>query len=39
MSLSARKFLRLLDANLEKPFLVVGMLLMIGIITYQTVYR
>ena len=39
MSSSARKFLRLLDANLEKPFLVVGMLLMIGIITYQTVYR
>ena len=39
MSSSARKLLRLLDANLEKPFLVVGMLLMIGIITYQTVYR
>ena len=39
MSSSARKFLRLLDANLEKPFLVAGMLLMIVIITYQTVYR
>lgn len=39
MSPSVRKFLRLLDANLEKPFLVVGMLLMIAIITYQTVYR
>lgn len=34
-----RKFLRLLDADLEKPFLVLGMLLMISIITYQTVYR
>lgn len=39
MSSSARKFPRMLDANLEKPFLVAGMLLMIVIITYQTVYR
>lgn len=39
MSLSCRKFLRLLDADLEKPFLVIGLLLMILIITYQTLYR
>lgn len=39
MPSSCRKFLRLLDADLEKPFLVLGMLLMILIITYQTVYR
>lgn len=39
MSSTCRKFLRLLDADLEKPFLVIGLLLMILIITYQTLYR
>lgn len=34
-----RTVLRTLNANLEKPFLVAGLLLMIGIITYQTLFR
>lgn len=34
-----RAVLRTLNANLEKPFLVAGLLVMIGIITYQTLYR
>lgn len=34
-----RHALRTLNANLEKPFLIAGLLAMIGIITYQTLYR
>ena len=34
-----KKWLRLIDDNLEKPFLVFGMLAIILIISYQTFYR
>lgn len=34
-----KKWLRLIDNNLEKPFLVFGMLAIILIISYQTFYR
>lgn len=39
MSENENKFMRKLDQNFEKPFLVAGLLLMIFIITYQTLYR
>lgn len=39
MSRETPGLLRRLDANLEKPFLVIGLLLMIFIISYQTIYR
>lgn len=38
-SASGNKWLRLLDANFEKPALIVGMLAIILIITYQTGMR
>ncbi len=38
MTTERNKFLQLVD-NIEKPFLVVGMLAMILIITYQTCFR
>ena len=39
MSREKPGLLRRLDQNLEKPFLVIGLLLMIFIISYQTIYR
>ena len=39
MSAESPSLLRRLDQNLEKPLLVAGMLLMIFIISYQTIYR
>ena len=39
MSAESPCLLRRLDQNLEKPLLVAGMLLMIFIISYQTIYR
>lgn len=39
MSEKSSNFTRLLDKNFEKPFLIAGLLLMICIITYQTLYR
>lgn len=39
MPANEKSFLRRLDQNFEKPFLVAGLILMIFIITYQTLYR
>ncbi|ACL18436.1 TRAP dicarboxylate transporter, DctM subunit [Desulfitobacterium hafniense DCB-2] len=36
---SWKKWLRWIDGNFEKPFLVIGMLAIIMLITYQTLYR
>ena len=36
---SWKKWLGWIDENLEKPFLVIGMLAIIMLITYQTLYR
>ena len=34
-----KKFINLIDSHFEKPFLVVGMLAIIFIISYQTIFR
>ncbi len=38
-TINNRSFLHKLDENFEKPFLFIGMLLIIAVISFQTIYR